>query len=187
MAIGGGILFIVISDPPRTVCFSQTDYLQEQQQGFLFSDPKAPESRKPSFTRMFEYCEKNNGPGGCYEFFSKMRLLSQDLQSVPDECTGRAGGFQEIENALWKTMNLMVRAAWGSVPPKSYPEKFGWLDAADIALYCSLKTQLIRLYGNSTWENYREKLFHELPGAKDLPRKDTWEKILLSEECRKYQ
>jgi len=188
IAIGGGILFIILSNPPRTVCDSQIEFLKEQQKGFLFSDPEDPAAKRvPSFAKMHEYCERAGGPGGCYELFQKMRTLSQDLLAVPEECAVKASKLSEVEEALKKTVHLMVTAAWGTKPPDSYMDKFGWLDVADVNLFCGLKTQVIRFYGEGTWDNYRERLFHELPGAKDLPRKTAWEKLLLSEDCRRYQ
>lgn len=188
IAIGGGILFIIFSNPPRTVCHSQIEFLQEQQKAFLFPETdEATLAKTPGFVKMFEYCERGGGPGACYELFQKMRTLSQDLVAVPDECAARAAKLSEVEEALKKTIHLMVKAAWGVKPPESYMDKFGWLDVADVSLFCGLKNQIIRLYGESTWDAYRERLFHELPGAKDLPRKTAWEKLLLSEDCRRYQ
>ena len=80
----------------------------------------------------------------------------------------------------------MHNAAWGTQPPASYVEKQGWLDTSDVALFCQLRGHIELYYGTSDWESYRDRLFTELPGAKNLPRKDTWEKMLLSTDCRKF-
>jgi len=188
LTIGGGIIFIVLSDPPHTVCDSQMELLRQQQKGFLFEDPKDKKAKLlPSFASMLDYCEKGNGPGACYELFGKMRKVSQDIASVPTECGAKAGAIKEVKSALWGTVDFMVKAAWGTKPPAAAMEKFGWLDAADIALFCSLQTEIIRIYGQASWDSYRESLFHELPGAKDLPRKSAWEKLILSEPCNRYR
>lgn len=186
LAIGAGILFIVFSNPPRSVCHSQIEYLKEQQRGFLFSREDAKFEFTPSIKKSGESCRQADTPGACYELFSKMRILMRDLQTVPKECASRVGKLEEIKNAMWSTVRLMTNSAWGKAPPSSFQEKYGWLDQADIALYCSLKFQIIRFYGESEWASYRETLFTSLPGAKDLQRKEVWEKMLLSEDCRSY-
>lgn len=185
VAIGGGILFIIFSDPPRTICDAQVEFLKQQQRGFLFADP-AKKLRGANFSQMGEYCDRGNGPGACYELFSKMRILMRDLQTVPPECAAKISQVSEVQKALWSTTKFMVKAAWGKVPPPNYQEKFGWLDVADLALFCSMKTQITKLFGESAWNSYRETLFTELPGAKEIQRKDAWEKMILSEDCRRY-
>lgn len=187
LAIGGGILFIVLSDPPRNQCDAQFDYVKQQQAGFLFASEDKSVAKGVSYKQLKEYCEKSPGPGACYEFFGKLRIMIRDLQTIPDECAGRAGGINEIKEAVWGAAKFMVNSAWGEKPPDNYMERFGWLDQADVALYCSLNAQIVRMYGQGAWDSYRETLFSELPGAKDLPRKEAWPRMLLSEDCRRYQ
>ncbi|MGE0764580.1 MAG: hypothetical protein AB7N80_14995 [Bdellovibrionales bacterium] len=187
LAISAGILFIIFSDPPHTVCQAQLNFLRDQQKGFLFADPGNKKlARGASFQQMAEYCQRGDGPGACYELFAKMRVLVRDLQSVPAECASQAAAIDEVKAALWGTAKFMTKTAWGKVPPVAYQDKFGWLDVADIALFCGLKAQIIRFYGESDWDSYREGLFRDLPGAKDLQRKNAWEKMILSEDCRRY-
>ena len=187
VAIAAGILFIIFSDPPQTLCQSQLNFLKEQQKGFLFAaGAKEKAVRGGNFQQMAQYCQRGDGPGACYEVFAKMRVVVRDLASVPEECTGAVADIPEIKQALWGTVQYMSKAAWGKVPPAGYLEKLGWLDQADVALFCGLKTQIIRFYGNSAWDNYRETLFTDLPGAKALQRKEAWEKMLISEDCRRY-
>jgi hypothetical protein len=188
VVIAGGILFFIISSPPRTLCDTQIEYFTSQQNGFLFKDPNDKlKTRPPDFARMHEYCEQGNGPGACYELFARLRRMNGDLDAIPPECESAAGKISELRKALWGAQEILVRAGWGAKPPQAYQEKFGWLDTADVALFCALKTQLVRFAGQGEWDQYQEKLFHELPGAKDLPRKEAWEKMLVSEDCRRYR
>lgn len=187
LAIGAGILFIIFSDPPQSLCQSQVNFLKEQQKGFLFAaGPKERSSHGGNFQQMAAYCLKGDGPGACYEVFAKMRVVVRDLKSVPEECSSQIGDMPEVKQALWGTVRYMTNAAWGKVPPASYVDKLAWLDQADVALFCGLRAQITRFYGESSWDQYRESLFTELPGAKSLQRKDAWQKMLLSEDCRRY-
>jgi hypothetical protein len=76
--------------------------------------------------------------------------------------------------------------AWGETPPTAYHAKFGWLDTADVSLYCGLKTRIIAFYGDPAWSAFREKMMKELPGAKDLARNQVWDMSLFSENCSRY-
>jgi hypothetical protein len=83
-------------------------------------------------------------------------------------------------------MELLLRVAWGTKPPDAYHAKFGWLDTADISLFCKLKTRIISFYGEPAWNAYREKMMKELPGAKDIARETVWDLSLFSENCSRY-
>lgn len=190
-AIVGGIIFIILADPPHTVCDSQIELLKTQQSGFVFKEAPAPGAKKKgstiraSFTTLYDYCQQNAGPGGCYELFAATRSLVEDLQVVPNECASDLASVSEVKKILWAMSEFMARAAWGEKPPSAYLEKFGWLDTADVALFCTIKRQIEKTYGESSWVSFTEKLFRELPGAKDLPRKEAWEKLILS-DCHRY-
>lgn len=188
VAISAGIIFIILADPPHSLCHTQIDFFKNQQKGFLFPDAKDPQAkRQASFANLMEYCKRGNGPGACYELFAKLRIMVVDVATIPSECRSAANSLSELQQALWGPMEFMARTAWGSTPPSTALEKLGWLDVADVNLHCALKDQILRLFGQEDWDAFRERLFRELPGAKDLPRKVAWEKLLLSEDCRRYQ
>lgn len=187
LAIGGGILFIIMTSPPRTVCDSQIDHIREQQKGFLFADKSPKGQAKPiGIKSMTEYCRQGRGPGACYELFARIRSLTRDLELVPQECAEDVGAVSEVKGAIKSSLSLITQLAWGEKAPGSLVEKLAWMDVADVALFCGLKRQAIRLYGDSFWESMREQLMKDLPGAKDLPRKDVWEKSIVSEDCQRF-
>lgn len=187
LVIGIGILFIIFSDPPRTVCDSQLDAVKKQQASFLFPDQMDKKDPKgTSFKALYTYCKNSPGPGACYELFAKLRLLVRDLNSVPNECTSSLAGESAIQMALWMPIKLMVESAWGTKPPEGLVEKLCWLDSSDIGLFCNLSSWIVRIYGQPAWEGYRESLFKDLPGAASLGRKEAWERMLLSVDCPKY-
>lgn len=191
LAILGGILFIVFSDPPRTLCDTQMDVLSKSQEGFLNPDPNVKIATTPGFQKFITQCKTSNSPGGCYEFFMKMKKLLQDLEDVPEECepkvsSGDVLDSDAVEPALFQTITLMLQLAWGEEPPKTYHEKFGWLDTADMTLFCDLKRKVQRTYGHKRWEGFQESMFRDLPGAADLSRKAAWDAMLLSVNCNRY-
>lgn len=187
LAIVGGMLFIIISDPPKSVCDSQLEVIRTSQKLFLFLDPKKKAVKTTKFEALRDQCRATNNPGGCYELFNSMKVFLQDLSTVTRDCGGAVGGVAEFKRALWETADLIVRLAWGETPPTAYHAKFAWLDTADIALYCKLKNRIQIIYGEPAWNNFREKLMtKELPGAKDIPRNQVWDMSIFSENCARY-
>jgi len=187
LIIGLGIILIIVFNPPHTICDSQVAQIRELQKGFVFRDKTDREAmKKASFVEMSNYCKLGNTPGACYELFAKLRDLVRDLTTVPQDCASTVGAINEIQLVLQESADLMARIAWTEKMPESHVDKFGWLDPADMSLFCALKEQYIRLLGQAVWDNYRERLFRELPGAKDLPRKMAWERMILSENCSRY-
>lgn len=187
LVIAGGVLALVIFNPPHTVCDAQRDAFKESQKSFLYLDEKNKVKKKTKFEEMYALCKSTNTPGGCYELFMDLKRLLADLKNVPRECGSNIGSLSEVKKAIWESTELLVRMAWGEKPPETYYEKFAWLDSADIALFCSLKSTIENLYGIEEWTRFREKMFTALPGSKDLPRNQVWETMILSVNCAKYQ
>lgn len=185
-AIVGGILLIVFMQPPHSLCDSQLDVIKKSQQRFLYKDPKSKKVNTTKYQTLFEHCKVTNNPGGCYELFQEMKILLYDLSTLSNECSPYLASVAEHKKALWDVMELLVRLAWGEKPPTSYHAKFGWLDTADIALYCKLKTRIIGFYSEDKWNAFRERMMKELPGAKDLQRAQVWDMSIFSENCARY-
>lgn len=139
------------------------------------------------FLKLIHNCRATNNPGGCYELFQEEKTLLHDLQAVPSDCIAEIGKIDEVRESLVQSIGLLVRAAWGEKPPATYYQKFGWLDTADLSLYCKLQQQIKETYGGSEFENFRERMFHELPGAETMSRNDVWDMTLFSENCGRYQ
>jgi len=189
VAIAAGIVFIILSQPPASVCDQQIEVIKTAQTNFLYKDEFFPKSKVIKTTK-YEYlrdrCKQTNDPGGCYELFQEMKILLHDLNTLTSACASAAGSLAPVRRALWETLDLMVRLAWGEKPPESYSTKLGWLDSADVNLYCKLKDKAQLIFGESQWDRFREKLMVELPGAKELPRNQVWDLSLFSENCARY-
>lgn len=184
--LGGGTLLVVFLNPPYTVCDSQIEVFKASQIGFLYVNPKDKMIKTTQYELLTERCKQTNSPGGCYELFLKLKQLLNDLDRVPRECASDVTGLAEVQKALWKQMKLMVELAWGSKPPGSFNEKLGWLDPADLALYCRLKRSLEEFYGIEEFTGFRERMFKDLAGVAGIQRNQAWEMMLLSTNCSKY-
>jgi hypothetical protein len=184
--IAGGILLIILFQPPHTVCESQIEVINESQRKFLSQDSKHPAITTTQYERMRDTCKTTNDPGGCYELFHALQTMLHDLGSLTSECAPAVASLPQYKRALWETAELMVRLAWGEKPPRAIAVKKGWLDAADLSLFCGVKARIATFYGASEWENFRERMMNELPGAKDLARNEVWDLSLFSENCARY-
>src|SRR5262249_7811152 len=156
------------------------------QQKFLFKNPKSKQVTITKYETLRDNCKKTNNPGGCLEFFQELKVLLNDLNAFPTECGGVASDQKEYSRALWEPVEILVRLAWGEQPPASYSAKFGWLENPDVGLFCQLSQRINTFYGEDAWVRFRERVMHELPGAKDLPRNQVWELSLFSENCARY-
>lgn len=185
--IGAGILyFVTLYDPPHTVCESQLEVFREAEKRLLFPDEKRKTLVTTKFQSLSRQCRETNDPGGCYELFQEVKMMLRDLQAVPSDCLSRAGEIEEVDNALNNTIELLVRLAWGEKPPATYYQKFGWLDTADISLFCKLQQQIKDTYGTKRFEDFRERMFKELPGADKMSRSDVWDLTIFSVNCGRY-
>lgn len=186
IAVVLGIAFILFSDPPRTLCDAQVETFKEQQKGFLYLNPQQKSINTTGYVRHRDECKVTNAPGGCYEYFRRLSLLMRSLRTVSSECQKSVSGLREVREALWESLELMTQLAWGTEPPATYHEKFGWLDQADVALFCRMREWATQAYGEGRWTQFREKMLKELPGTSGISREQAWGVMILSENCLRY-
>lgn len=183
LALVVGFVFIVLNDPPKSVCTVQLEIFKDAQKRFLYKETINEVNRPALIDEQLKICRAANGPGGCNELFFKLKTLSKDLNSVPSQCASTVGGETEVNNYLWKSYRLIVELAWGPTPPSGYDRRFAWLDSADLALFCDLKENLIRLYGDERHKKFQEEMFQTLPQASMLTRDQIWQRTILSTRC----
>lgn len=187
LVLFGGILFIVLGDPPKTVCDAQLEVFNKTQSGFLNPDPKSKAEQKTTkFDRLFEHCKVTNSAGGCLELFHLTQRMLEDLAAVPLECRDKVASLASVKKVILYMSELMVRLAWTEKPPGTYAQKFGWMDVAEVSLYCRLKARQNEYFGKASWDELREKLLKGLPGAETMSRNQVWDLSILSENCDRY-
>lgn len=187
----GGVLFIVLSNPPHSLCDTQVNFFKEDVGDYLFVDKlkqqKSKGTLKSKFQKNMEYCRGSNATGGCYEFFFHFRNMLKALNSVSHECQESVGAIKEVKSSLWETIELMVRIAWGERPPKGIYDKYSWMDTSDMNLFCHIKSLNQSLYPEKRWVDFREKMMRDLPGADQLSRNKVWELTIFSDNCVQFQ
>jgi hypothetical protein len=186
IVLTAGVLFIVLSDPPHTVCDSQVEAFNEATKDFLALDSAKANKKQTRFARLVETCKATNSPGGCYELFMNVKSLLRDSRTVSPECNGKLASHDGYTKAIWESLDLMVKIAWGEKPPQTPALKVGWFDPSDLNLFCLLKDVAINVYSQDRWNSFVEGYFTSLPAVSTLPRNDVWQRMLLSLNCSSY-
>ena len=186
LVITAGILYIVLSDPPKNLCDAQMDQFKKVNVGVLSLNPKLKTRKQTRFQELFEICQNTKTPGGCYELFAITKQILKNSRSVAPECYRKLANDSAFDNAIWSTLDLMVRMAWGAKAPTVPALKNGWFDPADLNLFCSLKNVSQNVYGKDRYETFQEKYFKELPEASQSSRNDVWARLLFSVNCSNY-
>ena len=190
IAIGAiiiGLIFILLNDPPRTVCDTQLEIFKEAQLRFLYQTENKGVKRTPDIQKELANCRQSAGPGGCFELFENLKKMLTDLENVPRQCASAAGGVGEIRGALLESLRLIIMLAWGDKAPVAYTQRYGWLDAADVALFCRLKHQVGVLYGREAWNEFRAAVLKELPQVSTLNSEQVWQRSIVSTSCENFR
>ena len=183
IVIAVGFAVIVMSDPPRTVCDSQIELFQQQQTEFLYGTKgKAAVSQK-----LYTTCKESNSPGGCFEFFLRLKKLNQDLDSIPRSCAETVAAEKTLKPWVLKSLKLMTEISWGDRGPASVGKKNAWFDMSDLSTFCELKKHATQIYGVEEMDQWREGVLGNLPEASKFDRDSLYEKSLISTPCEAYR
>lgn len=205
LAIAVGIGVFMLINPPHTVCDSQAEVFRELQKGNLFASEYKKSKIPPTILKAKEACQLGNSAGSCYEYFMSLKKVADGMAKASSECTAQLFDMSEVKSALNDGVELMVRLAWGIKPPEPGLERFGWMQEADLATFCRLRSIYIRAQGEEAWIDVRKKIATKLPGeapsessdpsvALAEPRKaseilseeDIWNRSLFSVRCEVF-
>jgi hypothetical protein len=179
-----GAAFFFIASPPKTICDVQIDVFKQSQSGIIFSKGTKQTSVSSLYKRSLRQCESGNSLGSCLEYFSTLRQFSKDLGTVQQECLVEVTEVSEIKESLIIGIKTLAMLAWGEDPPDlGASNKYGWLEMAELAVYCDLKNIFLRKSGEEFWNNWVLQLINELPGAKKLNADDAFMRSLFSLRC----
>ncbi len=185
--IGLGIMFIVFSNPPKTVCDSQYEHFVDAQKNVLFIDQKRKlKPNKTYFEINFDKCKTSNNAGGCFEFFQLLKETLRDLQDTPQTCYSDMGSRSIVKSTLWQSLELITRIAWGEKPPASYREANGWLESPNLVVFCQLKETIQNFYGKPRYTEFAKRVLPELPGAQAFPFEKAWTLSVLAASCQNF-
>nr|BFD58664.1 hypothetical protein CKG001_07710 [Bdellovibrio sp. CKG001]BFD62089.1 hypothetical protein BdHM001_07700 [Bdellovibrio sp. HM001]BFD67998.1 hypothetical protein HAGR004_30200 [Bdellovibrio sp. HAGR004] len=198
------VVFMVMS-PPHSVCDTQAETFKELQKGNIFPTLYKKNKIPPTIVRAKEACQLGNSAGSCYEYFTILRQVAEGVGKASAECTPQLYGLAEVRSALNDGLELMARLAWGTKPPEPGLERFGWMQDAEIAIFCRLKSIYTRANGEESWVSFRRKVYEKLPGEEIPPssdpnyvaaeprkatlvlsEQDIWNRSLFSVRCEVY-
>ncbi len=184
-----GVFYIVASDPPKGICDAQMDQFDVLNKGLLTPNPKNPSHKTSKYQDLFALCKETKSPGGCYELFLNLKAVIRNARTISTSCFSKLAKQDNFNDAIWSSLELMVRMAWGDKPPDQPQQKLAWFDAADLNLVCTLKQTAIDVFGKEQFDSFQEKFLTggaALPGAEKMSRADVWKRMLFSITCTQY-
>ena len=112
LLIGGGIVFILLSDPPHNFCSTQLEHFKKAQRGVLYKNPKDFRKEKVGLQRKYDVCRKESAPGSCYEYFAYLKRLLKDLRLLSPECLSQVYNTADMKKAFSAALELITALAW---------------------------------------------------------------------------
>ena len=172
--LSAGILFIVINDPPHSLCDTQID---------TFKKTRSVLGKVKGLT---EECKNANGPGGCYELFGVLRRVLRNFRLVSEKCQSQLANLKTIKKMLFEQVELMTHLAWREEILQNKVSRLYWLSATDISLFCKMKNKIILFYGRDSYLNFTNKIVRTLPGADKYNPEYVRKRTIISESCSRY-
>lgn len=185
LVVGAILIYFIVSDPPQSACDAQMASVQEYLDRYVSRAKEDGWSYKSGFRDKYRACLKANSLGGCLVLIKRFKKFERQMRKVPKECSSHRLVAAKQKNYAM-AIQLMAQLAWGAEPPSSLFEKKGWLDDESLALYCRLKKEHQRFYGSTAFRSLQESSLSGLPGAKELTRKQRWDRSLYSLPCKPY-
>jgi hypothetical protein len=188
IVLGIGYALIIYSDPPKTPCDEHLMSFRRSQREFLYGRPSSSEEAlPPAVKRLYEKCLTDNSPGGCYEYFERLRKFSIDLRELPKQCAEAVANERQVQGWLFKSMKLMAQIAWGDRGPSSISHKYSWFDSSEVSLFCALKKNAVTNFGQEAVDEWGRATVSELPGTEGIAADLVFQKSLLSASCEGYR
>ena len=170
LLIGGGIAYILISDPPHKFCDSQLEHFRKVQK----ETPLGKERK---------LCKEENRPGSCYEYFARLRRFVRNFRILSEECLPLVYAQPEIRKALAGGLALMTALAYREGVLSAGLSKYNWLTEPDLHLFCQLKTKYTLFYGQAEYKQLEIRILNLLPVQRRVPADFLIRKTILTEPC----
>lgn len=201
------LIFLMLNDPPHTVCDVQKENFKEDLKGLVFqtvSKDKDKHKLPPIIVRAQESCQLGNSAGSCFEYFSILKKMARGISNYSSECRNDLASIPEVEKGLKEGVILMAKMAWGSRPPDPGLNRVGWMQESELVLFCQLMSVYNLSFGSEAWAELRIKTFNELPGEPSLKganpnvsegpkamatlsEKEIWSRSIFSIRCESYR
>ncbi len=182
----GAILtgFLLLAEPPPTICSTQLEVFKEAQQSFLYQRGSSKTPLPPEFEVEFSKCAEVAGMGGCFALFDSLKKLIREIQPLRSECQQDAARSPEVRKALERSYTLMAHLAWGGGVPARPEDRTGWLQKADLHLFCQIDKYLRLGKGDQGIASLQREIMDTLPHAVEVSSEEVWAKTILSLNCQ---
>lgn len=181
-----GIGYFVLQENPVTLCDIQYDIFKKENEKYLFGVKKKGVTHKPVILADIDKCMEANSPGGCYDWSEGLKLSLHSLRNLPKECghklDGSTLGGVTIRALLEKSAWLYSQISWNEAAI-ARAGLYNWLDTDDIANFCRLRHQYLRLIGTEKWTALQAGLLTNLTTEKKMDQKAAWPRTILSHKC----
>ncbi len=176
-----GLLYL--GDPPQNRCsWQRSDFLVQTGQLLISSGIRG--KRSPKLIASMTNCRDANSVGGCRQFFEILNQLNFHMRNIPKDCSGYFVEISDLLNLNWQAVQLISELAWGAAGPQSVIQRQGWLGASEMATFCDLKQNQIKLVGEESWNNHVVDILHALPGIKKIGENESWNRSIFSYRCQ---
>ncbi len=175
-----GVILIMVTDPPKTVCDAQLDVFLQEQKGRMTSLKGNVGSL---WARSAKFCKETQSSGGCLEFFNTTKQAVKDIHNAPDECIPRLLEEEWLYKSIKDSIILMVQLAWGAKIPEPGPSVFNWMTFTEFALFCDLQRTFKKPMLDDEWEVFVRGVIAKLPGSNQLTFNESFERSLFSLRC----
>ncbi len=173
--MGSGILLlfflVLVLRPKSTPCHAQDAIAKDRLRGLLYADPKKPDST-PLIKNHIQLCEAQGDLGGCADYLSDLRRVTDEMSSLADVCGSTYEPPKELLDALTVGLEVMAKLAWGESAPQAYVDRVSWFDGVQTQTYCDMKTLYVRSRGKQAWRRLVDDVLDRLPGRDAMVSKD---------------
>lgn len=185
LVLSGALLFMSYYDPPRSLCELQMQEVEKHLLKGFYSVNHRSGGFEGRLKTAYQKCLSTNSAGGCLDMFSRFGHLASSVKNLPSEC-GQHPSTQKVQRFLARGLRLLAMIGWGEKPPENKYNKTAWLDSTDLGLFCRMKFQYRRLYGDQAWKQLAWSTLPGLPGAKELDKRQLWDRGLFSNSCKAF-
>lgn len=184
IAISIGVTFLILSDPPKTICDVQEEVYRDTNKSFLFKDSDDTLNRTSLVKKHLKECTNSNTPGGCYSLFQDTRRLIQSFQVINSDCYTSISAIKEVKESLEEIYALFIAISLELDFTDESSKPLRWLTLNDVNLFCRVERNIISLYGSERVDYLEQKTYRRMDLSIPFDRFRKFS--ILSENCQKY-
>ncbi len=190
------ILYFIYDDPPKTVCDLQMDIFKKETQNYIYGYAKKAVKFSPEYQKQLALCHQQNSPGACYDWMEGIKKTLHFSHNIPDECSAEKQGFvRDLKQMTGSEDKLGPYKKWMSISLYTFSQiswndsnvvrqgLYNWLDEEDIAVFCHLRREYLRLYGKESFTQLQNSFHGQLIKLKNKTAKEAWDRSILSYRC----